>query len=109
MARKAVEAASDRQAIDIVMLDGRQVCGFAEYLVICSGDTRRQIEAIRDEIDRVLKREGASYRRCEGTVDSGWVLLDFGGVIVHIFAPVEREFYQLDRLWSRAIPVVRIQ
>ncbi|MEE8598697.1 MAG: ribosome silencing factor [Dehalococcoidales bacterium] len=109
VARKAVEAASDKQASDILLLDARGVCSFADYFVICSGDSDRQIEAIRDEVGHILKREGILSRHCEGTVDSGWLLLDFGDVIVHIFAPFEREYYQLDELWSQANPVVRIQ
>lgn len=109
VARRAVEAASDKQAIDILLLDARGVCSFADYFVICSGDSDRQIEAIRDEVGHTLKREGILPHHYEGTVDSGWLLLDFGNVIVHIFAPFEREYYQLDKLWSQAIPVVRIQ
>ena len=109
IARKAVEVASDGQAADILMLDIRRVCTFADYFVICSGETRRQIEAIRDKIDEVLSREGVTIHRREGTADSGWVLLDYGGVIVHIFAPQEREYYTLDRLWAKATPVIRIQ
>ena len=109
MARKAVEAASNKQAADIVLLDAREVCGFADYFVMCSGESDRQIEAIRDEIGTTLKKEGVLPHHYEGTVDSGWLLFDFGDVIVHIFAPFEREYYQLDELWSKAVPVVRIQ
>jgi ribosome-associated protein len=95
--------------MDIILLDTRKACGFADYFVICSGDSARQIEAIYEEVEHVLKKEGILPQGHEGTTDSGWVLLDFGGVIVHIFAPVEREFYQLDKLWSQATPVIRIQ
>jgi len=109
VARKAVEVASDKQASDIVLLDTRGVCSFADYFVICSGDSDRQIQAIYDELGHVLKKEGLLPHHREGTVDSGWLLLDFGDVVVHIFAPFERDYYQLDRLWSQAIPVVRIQ
>ena len=82
---------------------------FADYFVICSGDTPRQIEAIRDEIEQVLKGGGILPHHYEGTIDSGWLLLDYGDVIVHIFAPLEREYYQLDELWSQASTLVRIQ
>jgi len=109
VARKVVEAASDKKAVDILLLDARGVCTFADYFVICSGDTSKQIEAIRDEVGHTLKKEGILPHHYEGTVDSGWLLLDFSDVIVHIFAPFEREHYQLDKLWSQAIPVVRIQ
>lgn len=92
-----------------MLLDIRGVCSFADYFVICSGDSERQIQAIYDEIERVLKEGGTLPHHCEGTIDSGWLLLDFGDVIVHIFAPFERDYYQLDKLWSQAIPVVKIQ
>ena len=109
MARKAVEAASGKQASNIVLLDAREVCSFADYFVICSGDSDRQIHAIYDEIGHVLKKEGILPHHHEGTVDSGWLLIDFGDVIVHIFALIEWEYYQLDTLWSQAIPIVRVQ
>ena len=95
--------------MDIILLDTRKVCSFADYFVICSGDSTRQVQAIYEEIGHVLKKEGILPRGREGTTDSGWLLLDFGDVIVHIFAPVEREYYKLDKLWSQATPIVRIQ
>lgn len=104
-----MEIASDKQAVDIVLLDLRQVCPFTDYFVICSGETERQLEAITRDIDEALAREGIALRQREGAFDSGWVLLDFGDVIVHVFAPLEREYYRLEQLWSKATPVVRIQ
>ncbi len=109
VARKAVEAATEKQAADIVLLDARGVCSFADYFVICSGESGRQIKAIYDEIAGVLKRGGISPHHSEGTLDFGWLLLDFGDVIVHIFAPFERGYYKLDELWSGAPTLVRIQ
>ncbi len=109
LARKVLEAASDKQAIDIALLDARKVCGFADYFVICSGDSQRQIKTIYEEIEHVLKQAGVLPHHCEGEVDSGWLLLDFGDVIVHIFDSFEREYYQLDKLWSQANTVVRVQ
>ena len=104
-----VEASSDKQATDILLMDTRKVCSFADYFVICTGDSDRQIKAIYDEVEHVLKKEGILPHHYEGTLDSGWLLLDFGDIIVHIFAPTEREYYQLDKLWSKAVPVLRIQ
>ncbi len=109
LARKMVEAASEKQANDVILLDIQKVSGFADYFVICSGETKRQIKAIGDEIERTLKKEGISPHHREGILDSGWLLLDFGDVIVHIFAPLEREYYQLEKLWSEAVPLLRIQ
>ncbi len=77
--------------------------------MICSGESGRQIKAIYDEVEHALKKEGIPPHHCEGTPDSGWLLIDFGDVVVHIFATVEREYYQLDELWGRGAPVVRIQ
>ena len=109
MARRAVEAASAKQAIDIVLLDTKKVCSFADYFMICSGDSERQIKTIYEEIGRILKGAGILPHHREGTIDSGWLLIDFGDVVVHIFTPLERERYQLDELWDRASTVVRIQ
>ncbi len=77
--------------------------------MICSGETQRQIKAIYDEVEQVLKKEDILPHHREGTLDSGWLLLDYGSIIVHIFAPFEREYYQLDELWREAVPVIRIQ
>ena len=109
IARLAVEVASEKQANNIAMLDVREVCSFADYFVICTGDTKRHIEAIWQGIDEMMKHRGIVSHHNEGTSDSGWMLADLGSVIVHIFAPAERDYYQLDRLWDKAIPVVRIQ
>ncbi|MBU2609036.1 MAG: ribosome silencing factor [Chloroflexi bacterium] len=109
IARRVVEAASDKQAIDIVLLDTRDVCSFAEYFVICSGDSSRQIDAIREEIEHVLKEQGVRPHHYEGSTDSGWLLMDYGAVIIHIFAPEERDYYQLDKLWGQANTLVRVQ
>lgn len=92
-----------------MLLDTQGVCSYADYFVICSGETSRQIKAIRDEVGGALKRGNILPHHYEGTVDSGWLLLDFGSVIVHIFASFEREYYQLDKLWSQANLVVKIQ
>jgi ribosome-associated protein len=109
VARRAVEAASDKQADNIVMLDTRQVCSFADFFVICSGDSVRQIEAIWQEIREKLKRDGVIPSHIEGAADSGWILLDLGEVIVHIFSSLQRDYYRLDDLWYKASPVIRIQ
>ena len=92
-----------------MLLDVRGICSFADYFVMCSAESSRQIKAIYDEIMHSLKKDGVLPHHREGTVDSGWMLLDSGDVIVHIFAPTERYYYQLDELWSQASPVVRIQ
>ena len=109
IARQVVESASDKLADNIVILDTRKICSFADYFVICSADSDRQIEAIREEISKTFKKKGILPYHREGDADSGWVLLDLGSVVVHIFSPRQREYYKLDELWGDAMPVVRIQ
>jgi ribosome-associated protein len=108
-ARRAVELVSDKQATDITMLDIRRVSGFADYFVLCTAGSERQMRAVYEAVDESLGDEGARLLRKEGTPDSGWVLLDFGDVIVHVFSPSQRDYYRLDALWKEAVPVVRIQ
>lgn len=109
VAHRAVQAAADKMAMDILMLDLRQRCSFADYFVICSGSSERQIKAILEEIDKALTGEGVPLLRREGATDSGWVLLDFGEVIIHIFSPQWRDYYQIEKVWADATPVVRVQ
>ncbi len=109
LARKIVEIASDKQAIDISLLDVKSICNFADYFVLCSCDADRQIDALAEEITRVMKQENVYPLHREGTPESGWVLIDYNDVIVHILSPQEREYYRLDELWKQANPVVRIQ
>ncbi len=93
----------------MVLLDTRGVCSFADFFVICSGESTKQLQAIYDEVGQVLERMGVLPQHHEGTLESGWLLLDYGDIIVHIFSPLEREYYKLDELWSQAKPLVRIQ
>lgn len=90
-------------------MDTAKYSSFADYFVICNGESGRQINAIYEEIRHQLKEAGAYPRHCEGTVDSGWLLIDYGDVIVHIFSPEERQNYQLDKLWSRANILLKMQ
>jgi ribosome-associated protein len=109
LARAAVEIASDKKASDVILLDIRDVTTFADYFVICSGNNPRQIRAIAEAIDEQLGEQGANLLHREGVAESGWILLDFGDIIVHIFGPREREYYRLERLWSGAKTVVYLQ
>jgi ribosome-associated protein len=109
VARVAVEAAEDKKAADIVLLDVAGLTSIADYFVICSGGSERQLAAIAEAIaERVADLGVKPYAR-EGSALSHWVLVDLGSVIVHVFAPPERDFYQLERLWSEAKTVIRVQ
>ena len=104
-----MELAEDKQASDIVMLDLRKLNTIADYFVICSGESDRQLKAILEAIDEEISRELEWDAHIEGTPDTGWVLLDYGDVVVHIFSVALRDYYRLERLWSKATPVVVVQ
>ena len=108
VAQFIVDEAADKLAEDILLLDLRGLAPFADYFVIMSAESSRQIEALEEDLTQALKEAGVPRHRREGTPASGWVLLDFSDVIVHIFSPEEREFYDLERLWGRAQQVVRV-
>jgi ribosome-associated protein len=98
------------QAEDILLLDISSAASFADFFVIASAGSERQLGAILDEIDKQLRKgEKVSAIGREGEAASGWVLLDYGDVIVHLFSPDEREYYDLESLWATGVPVVRIQ
>jgi ribosome-associated protein len=109
LARRIVELAEDRKAADIVLLDLTGLTSVADQFVICSGGSERQLEAIADGIVRGLRDEGVRPFGREGTAASHWILIDFGSVIAHVFTPPERDFYQLERHWSEAKTVLRVQ
>ncbi|MBM3942296.1 MAG: ribosome silencing factor [SAR202 cluster bacterium] len=109
VARLVVDVASDKLAEDIVLLDLRQIAPFADYFVIMSAGSSRQIQALEEDLTEAMEKEQVKLFHREGTAQSGWVLLDFSNVLVHVFGPEQREFYGLERLWARAPQVVRIQ
>jgi ribosome-associated protein len=98
----AVSAAEDKKAVDLVLLDMRKAAAFADYFLICSGSSTRQIRAIADAIIEAVASSGSKPKHVEGYDRSEWVLLDYFDFIVHIFAPEPRAFYALERLWGNA-------
>ena len=103
VARWIAGYASDVKAIDLVELDLRDVLGYTDYFVICSGNTDRQTKAIHDRIHEGMKKEhGILPRRVEGINEARWILMDYLDVVVHVFTPDAREFYRLEQLWGEA-------
>jgi ribosome-associated protein len=95
--------AEDKKAGDVVELDLRGVLDYTDYFVVCSGNTARQSKAIHDGILEGLKREhDVVPRRVEGSPQTGWILMDYMDVVVHIFTPETRDFYRLEQLWGEA-------
>ena len=108
-ARLAVDVATDRLASDVVMLDIREVSAFADFFVIVSADSARQLSNLAEEIEKALEDKGGTRHHREGSPQGGWMLLDFGDVVIHIFRTEMREFYDLEGAWKQAVEVVRFQ
>jgi ribosome-associated protein len=108
LAHLIVDIATDKKANDIVMLRTAEVTSMADFFVICSGRSDRQVQALARSIVDRLREQGVRPLGVEGLSSGRWVLVDYASVIVHLFTPPEREYYGLERLWSGAAPVVRI-
>jgi ribosome-associated protein len=103
LALAIAEYAADRKALDIVQLDLREMIGYTDYFVICTGRTDRQTKAIHDAIHAGMKDEhGVLPRRVEGLAQARWILMDYLDVVVHVFTPETRAYYRLEQLWGEA-------
>ncbi len=94
------QAAEDVKARDIVVIDLEGKTSIADYFVVCEGDTDRQVKAIADRITEACRKEGVRPFKVSGMQDATWVCLDFAEIVVHIFLPGERTFYDLEGLWK---------
>jgi ribosome-associated protein len=95
--------AAEKKAIDVVVVDLREVVGYTDYFLICSGNTSRQTKAIHDGILEGLKRDHQLLpRRVEGASGGDWILMDYLDTVVHIFTPQARDYYRLEELWGEA-------
>ncbi|MFD3258344.1 ribosome silencing factor [Paenibacillus lentus] len=98
----AVQAADEKKAMDIVALDLQGISLIADYFVICHGNSDIQVQSIATEVRKCAQEAGVDIRGIEGMDTARWVLMDLGDVIVHIFHRDEREYYNIERLWSDA-------
>lgn len=105
--RWAIEAAQDKKAQNVCVLDLSQLSAFAQYFLLCSGSSEPQIEAISDAIEERLRQHGIRVEHREGRSGAEWLLLDYGRLVVHIFSERARLYYDLERLW-RAAPKIDI-
>lgn len=99
MTRLAIQALEDKKAEDIRIIDISEVSVLADYFLIASGTNRSQIQAMCDNVEELLHKNGVSSKQVEGYENANWVLLDFGDLIVHIFDKENRLFYDLERIW----------
>jgi ribosome-associated protein len=99
---RAVRAALDKKAANVVVLDLRNTPAFTDFFVLCSGQNQRQIKAIADSVEEALRTAKIRPAHVEGYERAEWILMDFFSFIVHVFTPHTREFYALERLWGDA-------
>lgn len=104
-ARRAAEAAEDKQASDVVILDVSDVLVICDVFVITSAPNTRLVRTVVEEVERAVKAAGGPDPRIEGTDDWRWVLMDFGGLVVHVFLEETRRYYELERLFAD-VPVI---
>lgn len=98
----ALDAVQDKKAMNVVALDLRGVSLISDYFIICHGNSDTQVQAIVTEVRKVAQESGARVRGIEGMDSARWVLMDLGDVVVHVFHRDEREYYNIERLWSDA-------
>ncbi|MBO4899538.1 MAG: ribosome silencing factor [Lachnospiraceae bacterium] len=99
MARLAVDALEDKKAVNIQVIDISSVSILGDYFIIANGTNRNQIQALSDNVEEALGRAGFNPKQIEGYNTANWVLLDYRDVIIHIFDPDSRSYYDLERIW----------
>lgn len=109
LALQIADVLSETPASNTVVLDIRGLSSFADFFVICSGENERQLRAISDKLQEELRESDIRPQRMEGTPNSGWIVLDYNEVIVHVFDEELRDFYKMERLWAEAPRLLAIQ
>ncbi len=109
LARQIVDVLDDRKASDIVLLDIHKQSIIADYFIICSGTSDRQVRALTDSVLESVSLLGIEPLHLEGRGEARWVVIDYASVMVHVFAPGERGFYRLEELWKEALVVAHLQ
>lgn len=109
MARTLVEVLEDKKGEDILLLDIDAVSDFAEYFVIATATSDRMIQALVDAAVEAVHKKYHSPAKVEGKPQDGWMLVDFGDVVLHLFSPDRRRYYQLEELWSTGKVLLRVQ
>jgi len=91
----------EKKGEDILVLDIRELCDFADYFVLCTGTSDRMLKALADDVEEKMKQRYRLSARLEGLPEHGWVLLDYGDVVLHLFSPDRRKYYRLEELWGK--------
>jgi ribosome-associated protein len=109
LGRALADALAEKKGEDVLLLELIGVCSFADYFVLATGLSERTLQALADDLLRKFKGSGRVWRApAEGGAGSGWILLDFGSVVVHLLSPAQRQYYKLEELWREGRVVLRI-
>lgn len=108
MARGIANFLENRKAEDIVILDIKEIASFTDFFVIATGTSSRMLQSLGAALARETKTEFKKTSQPEGQADAGWILLDYGDVVVHLFSPDQRDYYRLEELWSEGNVILRL-
>ncbi len=108
MAREIANFLENKQGEDIVVLDIIDIASFTDYFVIATGTSRRMLQSLTSTLARDIKTKFHKTSLPQGDPDSGWIVLDYGDVVVHLFSNEQREYYQIEDLWSEGNVVLRV-
>jgi ribosome-associated protein len=104
-----VNALEDKKGENILLMDIQEISSFADYFILCNGTSDRMLDALADTVSETAKKLYQINGRIEGTPRSGWVVIDLGDVVVHLFSPEQRSYYHLEELWAKGKILVRLQ
>jgi len=109
LAHRIVNILDEKKGEDILLLDISEESSFADYFLICSGSSIRMVNALVKTVKKEIKQEYGLGPNIEGEANAGWMLMDYGGLILHVFSPDRRDFYRLEELWSEGKTVLHLQ
>ena len=109
LTRTIVDALEDKKGEDIILLDVHELTSFTDYFIICTGSSNRMLNALADGVNEKTREKYSKKGRLEGSPDAGWMVLDYGDVVVHIFDPELRSYYRLEELWKDGKILLRVQ
>jgi len=109
LARSIANILEEKKGEDIVLIDIKELADFADYFLICSGTSARMVKALADDVREGIREQYRLGGRMEGMPQDGWILLDYGDVILHLFSPDRRNYYRLEELWGEGKVLLRLQ
>jgi ribosome-associated protein len=109
IARSIIDVLEEKKGEDILLLDIKEITTIADYFVICSGTSRRMLQALAEAVEKYLKEHYKMRTILEGLSQNGWILADYGDIVVHFFSVDQRAYYRLEDLWSNGKVLIRLQ